>query len=65
MKMRPSFKLNQNVKIMASGEEGVVIGVATYTYAEPSMLVRYQANDGRAVESWWTQSALAHHDPLA
>ena len=58
MKMRPLFKLNQSVRIAVSGETGVVIGVATYTNAEPSMLVRYRCADGRAVESWWTQSAL-------
>lgn len=65
MKMRPSVKLNDKVKIASSTEHGVVIGVATYTFAEPSMLVRYIAADGRAVESWWTQSALVHFDPNA
>ena len=58
MKMRPLFKLNQSVRIAVSGETGVVIGVASYTYAEPSMLVRYKTADGNALESWWTQSAL-------
>jgi hypothetical protein len=52
------FQLNDEVVIAASGEEGVVIGRAEYSYAEPSFLVRYKAGDGRAVEAWWTETAL-------
>ena len=46
------------VKIFASGETGEVIGRSEYTYAENSYLVRYKSGDGRAVENWWTESAL-------
>lgn len=53
-----SFSLGQAVKIAASGEGGQVIGRSEYAYAENSYLVRYKAADGRAVESWWTESAL-------
>ena len=52
------FELKQDVTIMASDEHGVVIGRAEYAYADPSYLVRYKCADGRAVESWWTESAL-------
>lgn len=52
------FNLNQTVTIAASGEQGEVIGRAEYSTAEPSYYVRYQCADGRAVEQWWTESAL-------
>jgi len=58
MKMRFGFKLGDAVKITTSGESGVVIGRAEYTTCEPQMQVRYKTTDGRAIESWWTQSAL-------
>lgn len=53
------FELKQSVSIAASGESGEVIGRSEYSYAERSYLVRYKAADGRAVESWWTESALS------
>ena len=46
------FELEQPVRIAASGESGVVVGRAEYTYCENSYLVRYGAADGRAVEQW-------------
>lgn len=52
------YQLNQPVKIRASEEQGEIIGRAEYSTAEPGYLVRYKAADGRAVEAWWTQSAL-------
>ena len=52
------FNLNQEVKITASGESGEVTGRAEWNHAEPSYNIRYKAADGRAVESWWTESAL-------
>lgn len=51
--------LNATVQIVASGEAGQVIGRAEYTNHESSYLIRYKAADGRAVESWWVESALA------
>lgn len=53
------FELKQAVTISASGETGEVIGRAEYVHAEASYLVRYKCADGRAVESWWSESALA------
>ncbi|MCA8045517.1 hypothetical protein [Burkholderia arboris] len=53
------FELNANVTIAASGETGEVIGRAEYTASESSYLVRYRSADGRAVESWWGESALS------
>lgn len=52
------IELKQNVTIVASGEQGEVIGRAEYTIAEPSYLVRYKSADGRAVEAWWAEDAL-------
>lgn len=53
------YALKQTVTIAASGEQGEVIGRAEYTHCEPSYLVRYKCADGRAVESWWSETALA------
>lgn len=53
------FNLKQIVVITASGEQGEVIARAEYVVAEPSYLIRYKCADGRAVEAWWTESALA------
>ncbi len=58
IKQRFTFKLAQRVVITASGENGMIIGRAEYSSSEPSYLIRYCAADGRAVESWWTQSAI-------
>lgn len=52
------FELNQFVSITASGESGIVIGRAEYANSENSYLLRYRAADGRAVETWWQESAL-------
>lgn len=53
------FELKQQVTIAASGEQGTVIGRAEYVHCENSYYIRYKAADGRATESWWTESALA------
>lgn len=53
-----AFQLGATVVISASGETGEVVGRAEYLTAEPSYFIRYRANDGRAVQDWWTQSAL-------
>jgi hypothetical protein len=52
------FELGQQVAIDASGETGEVIGRAEYQRSENGYQVRYRANDGRAVEGWWGESAL-------
>jgi hypothetical protein len=52
------FQLGHEVTIEASGETGVVIGRAEYTTSQPSYLLRYRSADGRAVEAWWSESAL-------
>lgn len=59
------FQIAQIVNIPASGESGEVIGQAHFAHAEDSYLVRYRAADGRAVESWWTEGALAARDQHA
>lgn len=52
------FELTQKVHIKASGERGEVVGRAEYTHSEDSYLLRYQSADGRAVEQWWSESAI-------
>lgn len=52
------FGLGQHVLISESGESGVVIGCAMYSYCANSYFIRYKAADGRAVEQWWSQDAL-------
>ena len=53
------FALEDEVELVCSREAGVVIGYAMHLNAiEPSYRVRYVANDGRLVESWWDQGAL-------
>lgn len=59
------FNLMQQVTIQASGETGMVIGRAEYSFAEPAYFIRYKAADGRAIEAWWPQSALAASDPTS
>lgn len=53
-----AIALGQPVLIDCSNEEGKVIARAEYLNAEPQALIRYKAGDGRAVESWWSYSAL-------
>ncbi len=55
---RFSFSLGQEVRLVRSGETGVVVGRAEYTDSAPSYYVRYAAGDGRLDERWWAQSAL-------
>ncbi|CAB3962246.1 MULTISPECIES: hypothetical protein [Burkholderia] len=56
-----SFKyaIGSDVTIAASGENGEVVGRAEYAASENSYLVRYRSADGRAMECWWSESALA------
>lgn len=51
--------LGDAVTIAASQEDGAVIARAEYASSENSYLIRYKSADGRAVESWWGESALA------
>lgn len=52
------FALGQEVAIEVSREEGVIVGRAQYATAENSYYLRYEAADGRAIEAWWSESAL-------
>jgi hypothetical protein len=53
------FELGQRVVIAVSGEQGTIQGRAEYMGSENQYQVRYKAGDGRAVEAWWEESALA------
>lgn len=52
------FELEQQVAIAVSAESGKVIGRAEYSNSENSYLIHYKCADGRAVNSWWEESAL-------
>ena len=53
------YALGDSVKIKHSKESGTIIGRAEYPHSECTYLIRYQAADGRAVEAWWNESAIA------
>lgn len=59
------FELSSNVRISVSGEFGEVIGRAEYAHSENAYYIRYRAEDGRAVESWWGESALGEFSGVA
>lgn len=52
------FELESEVQIDASGEHGKVLARAEYVTSENQYYIRYKCGDGRAVESWWGESAL-------
>lgn len=52
------YELGHIVQIKVSGERGEVIACAKYANAEDGYLIRYKNAEGRAVEAWWTVSAL-------
>lgn len=52
------FKLGDTVIIEVSGEVSKVIGRGDQLACDDQYLIRYKAADGRACESWWTESAL-------
>ena len=53
------FELNQVVLIDVSLERGIVRARCEYIDgSENNYFVRYLSNDGRAVEHWWSESAL-------
>lgn len=52
------YKMLETVEIVVSGEKGEIVACASYANAENQYLIRYCAGDGRAVESWWSESAL-------
>lgn len=53
------FKLGQQASIAVSGETGQIIARAEYTTGTNSYLLRYKSADGRAVEAWWNEDAVA------
>ncbi|MFM0243824.1 hypothetical protein [Paraburkholderia sediminicola] len=53
------FNLGDAAKIVASDEAGEVVARAEYASNENSYLLRYKSADGRAVESWWGESAVS------
>jgi hypothetical protein len=57
------FKLGQQVQIIVSQESGQVTGRAEYATMGYSYYLRYKSADGRAVEQWWEEAALAAHQP--
>lgn len=57
--MHFTYEIGTDVVIDASNEQGQVIGRAEYATCENNYLIRYKSADGRAVESWWGESAIS------
>lgn len=57
--IRWEFELGQRVKLVESGEEGLVIGRAEYINMPNQYLVRYRAGNGQQVEAWWAFDAIS------
>lgn len=53
------FDMGKLVRLELTSEEGRVIARAEYEACENNYLVRYVAADGRQVENWFNESALA------
>ncbi len=55
------FDIGSRVALTESGgtEEGRVVGQARYEDASDGFLIRYRAGDGRQVELWWNENAIA------
>lgn len=51
------FQFGDSAMITVSNEVGIIIGRAQYVASENSYLVRY-SQSGKAVETWWGDSAL-------
>ncbi|MEP3633397.1 MAG: hypothetical protein ABJM82_00020 [Shimia thalassica] len=48
--------LEEVVKIITSGESGIVIGRAEHQNTNDQYLIEYKAADGRAVQEWWFEN---------
>lgn len=58
--MKFKYELGAEVKLKHSDETGVVIARAQYAdLGGDQYLIRYKAGDGRQVEAWWSDSAIA------
>jgi hypothetical protein len=53
-----NFNLGDKVRIIASGETGVVKGLAIYDIGPPAAYIHYKAADGRATSCWWSEDLL-------
>jgi hypothetical protein len=52
--------MGANVILVMSKECGIVIGRAEYhDQSFPRYLIRYMSGDGRLVENWWYEDAIA------
>lgn len=54
------FELKTRVKLVDSGEEGVVNARVEYTNRESGYLVRYKAASGCQTEAWWDEHSISN-----
>lgn len=59
------FSLKQQVKIAATGVEGVIIGIWESAYDEVSYNVRYYSTTNCRVESWMHADEIESIDAVA
>lgn len=52
------FELGDRVRIIASGEVGIVTGCAKFLNSEDQVYLHYKAADGRATSCWWDNSLV-------
>lgn len=52
------FNLGEQVVLIGSDENGIVVSRAEHSNAENNYMIRYKCGDGRLIEAWWTESAL-------
>lgn len=64
MSKKFNHELGDNVALVLSGEQGVVIGRAEYTDCDNQYRLRYKAADGRQVEDWLVEKAIVAADEL-
>jgi len=53
-----TFDLDNEVKIIASGETGIIKGRAEYVNAANSYYIEYKQANGVAVTQWWDQNSI-------
>lgn len=51
-------RMKSKVKLVSSGEEGVVVGRSDYEDSADSYYVRYKDATGKQIKCWWDESDI-------
>jgi len=52
------YRIKAKVKLVSSGEEGVVVGRCDYEDSADSYYVRYKDATGKQIKCWWDESDI-------